>query len=251
MTKISLRSNDRFKDFLSESPDQRHLEISGSRLPTREQVLLCFLANYKKVKEVQPPVERPMLEAAKPTVEAILIHYKKARIQAKSARNLEKAVEKLYEELKYSNYYPNNKKSIEFKDNLLKTMPCWPRSCLCEMENNLKKMRVESDMAALKEDIAFFKSMMTDRTATYGGFDKVNRENTRKRARGSSSSSKAADTVSPPNSFAVCNQVEIDSEIVDDNDEEWEAPSAKSRHRRAYKTGLTLHVPPVFSVQLS
>ena len=45
----SLRGDDIAAQILGESPGYQHLKLTGSRLPTYNQVLLCLLANTNKL----------------------------------------------------------------------------------------------------------------------------------------------------------------------------------------------------------
>ena len=157
----NLRNHDQYSDILSMSVGIEHLKISGCKLPTYEQVLLCFLAHLKNAKE-NSLQSRPKLLAAKAAVAEALIHYKKARIAVKSQRNLCKDVEKLFEELQEISWHSRRTKKKElFKIKLLKTMPFWPRNCLEKMENDLTKKRTQVEKKTLQEDILFLKSMFT------------------------------------------------------------------------------------------
>ena len=110
MTLRELRSSNKFKNILSQSPSDEHLQIKGSKLPTHEQVLLCFLANLKKLKDEKSKVTRVKWEAAKKVVAQVLIHYNKAGIKTKDEKNMAKIIEQLYADFQYVLYHPGPKK---------------------------------------------------------------------------------------------------------------------------------------------
>ena len=87
---MKTRLNDPCLEFLSVSPGPEHLVITGCRLPTYEQVLLCFLANVQKESSSKDlknvPVKR---KAASSTALEALVHYDKSKVFHRLIQNVE------------------------------------------------------------------------------------------------------------------------------------------------------------------
>ena len=73
-----------------------------------------------------------------------------------------------------------NPNVIKFREKLSKTMPFWPGDVIKKIEL-LKTGKVEVEKIAIDKDIAFLKSMITDRTAQYSNQDKTTTSIIRKR----------------------------------------------------------------------
>ena len=71
------RQEDTRLDILLETPGPQHLCINGTRLPTYNQVHLCFLAHCEKLQSSTAKVYAPSLNAV---IEQVSLHYCKANI---------------------------------------------------------------------------------------------------------------------------------------------------------------------------
>lgn len=155
--------------------------ISGKKLPSNLQTLRCFMANYndevKTEKRMHPPAMR---SAAKATLETVRAHFQKASVPMQEDKNCIRIILDLYK------YYVTKIRSInktrrdtptalkkvqEFKKGLSKTIPLWPRNARTLIGNSPHPAAVRDRNIA--EDLAFFNSMLTDRTKSYGGADSI------------------------------------------------------------------------------
>ena len=241
MANVKLRSDDKYSGLLSESPGDKHLKIAGCRLPTFEQVLLCFLANLVLIKETTINVVRPRLEAAKAAVAEVLVHYRKARIPTKDDKSMARQVEQLFDELR-NTYRQKDEKKEAFKTKLKTTMPFWPRNCIQTMEKSYTLKRNETEKAAWSEDLEFLKSMMGDRKATYSSFDKVSAKNFKR---------KLEKVVTEKKEEKKPHLERADQTLPqhkdNDHDQDWiPSTSGAALHRRNIKTGVTIHLAPDF-----
>ena len=69
------------------SPGQSYLSITGARLPTYLQVLLCYKSVFEKLKAETKGTKRNLswkTEALQTVYEEVTYHYKKASIEVKS-----------------------------------------------------------------------------------------------------------------------------------------------------------------------
>ena len=139
---------------LGSTPTEDDLSITGAKLPTVRQVLMCFLASHASPMTVRA--------AAKATVVKVLPFYDKARIPTLNPVKMEEEVLKLHTEMKnllkidhqHRETEKNKTKFNDFKQKLEKTMKFWPRDAL-------ERIKTE-------EDKKFLHSMMTDRVANMG-----------------------------------------------------------------------------------
>lgn len=140
------------------TPDDK--QITGSRLPTVKQVLLCFLAHHAEAGVT-------IRDAANATVETVQPFYSRARVPTLLSHKMAEEIEKLFKEMKGlikinrdSRDKGKNKVRIDsFKDKLGTTMKFWPRDALTRISN--------------EEDKLFLLSMMGDREACMAEEDKV------------------------------------------------------------------------------
>ena len=79
---MATRNSDTRLDILLESPGSEHLRISGTRLPTYNQVLLCYLAYCEKFRNEDSTknakIYAPSLNAV---MEQVSLHYCKDNIK--------------------------------------------------------------------------------------------------------------------------------------------------------------------------
>ena len=171
---MATRQADTRLDILLETPGPQHLCISGTRLPTYNQVLLCFLAHCEKFQSSTAKVYAPSLNAV---IEQVSLHYCKANIKILDKASCWTKIKKLHEEYLTLQKLPlgkraNHSKVKAFKVKLQQTMPFWHRKIIEHMEES-KKGKSQVEQTAIDEDIVFMKSMMTDRAAQYSVCDKI------------------------------------------------------------------------------
>ena len=79
---MATRSSDSRLQILNETPGEQHLHIPGSRLPTYNQVLLCYIAHRDKLRLEESSKMQPVKKLAiKSTINEISLHYNKANIR--------------------------------------------------------------------------------------------------------------------------------------------------------------------------
>ena len=236
MASYGLRSSSKLTDILSESPSEQHLEIVGSKLPTYEQTLLCFLANLNRLKSQKHKIPRIRWEAAKAAVSQVLVHYYKAGIPAKNEKSMAKIIEKLYDDFQYVMYHTGPKRD-SFKKRLQATMPFWPTTVIQDMEKAIKTKRTKREKQKITTDLQFLKSMMANREATYGSKDRT---------------AKTFQKSLPTNSVQLVDEIETETNYVSDNSDDnvpvFNTPSTSNviPHRRLVKTGTTIHLKADF-----
>ena len=129
---MSTRSSNKVLAVLSESPGPQHLKITGAKLPTYEQVLLCILAHKN---HVEPPHRRKGITAAtNAAAKEIILQYTKANIKTVSEARLCYKLKSLFRDYNNVQALPKNRtKSIIktlFKEKLKKTYPAWPQDII-------------------------------------------------------------------------------------------------------------------------
>lgn len=209
--------------------------ITGSRLPTARQVLLCFLAYHD-----DPGCTKR--EAANSTVQKVLVFYNKARIPTIKENKLSDEVLKLFDLMQEMLKTPIvrrerdsfKQKLQKFKETLAQTMKCWPQNVMERIKN--------------EEDRAFLRSMMTDRIATMGVVDGILSSTERKKT-----DRKAAEEERQRNELErqeAENEVHLDIDHdTEDEDTRVEDPTIpettpKRSHKRVVKTGTAAFFKP-------
>ena len=130
---MGTRSCDKRQSILTETPGFQHLEIHGNRLPTYQQVLLCYLSHIEKSRlenTAQRNVKLSRISANCVVIE-VLKHYEKAHIIAIQTHKMAEHIESLHTEFgKLMKLNPErrirNPKVQLFKEKLNKPMPFWP-----------------------------------------------------------------------------------------------------------------------------
>ena len=206
--------------------------ITGSRLPTAHQDLLCFLAHHQTASSKR--------EAANKTVETVKHFYNRARIPTLLDHKMAEEVEKLFDDMKIIKIQPKDRTSgkpkqrvDEFKSRLQTTMKFWPRNA---MENICNE-----------EDKKFLQSMMTDRLATMSGIDVKLSETERKVKERKEKELKRIAIQKESKMDTSCSNATLSDS--DDEEEAKEVPDplyscAKRSHKRCVKTGVTVFIPP-------
>ena len=78
---MATRCKDSKLDILPESPGEHHLKITGSKLPTYNQVLLCYLAKVNELRLADSSKNTKLSYSAGTYVASeVLKHYEKAHI---------------------------------------------------------------------------------------------------------------------------------------------------------------------------
>ena len=222
---MATRSTDSRLSILLESPGPEHLSIKGTRLPTHNQVLLCYLSHIEKFRsEDNTRQNNCSVPSARATFEQVKIHYLKANIEMLSSSKI-----------------TSHPKIKEFKEKLHQSMPFWHKNIIQQMEQS-KRDKLTVEKVAIVEDISFMKSMMSNREAHYSGCDKVtssviNRRQLKSKqeeTRVLNEKKRKSDQFLANTDFYECEE-ETDSDFL---------PIAPSRsHKRIVKTGTNLHVP--------
>ena len=103
---METRINDQYiRMLLGTIPSPENLSITGSKLPSKRQVLLCFLSNLK---------ENGRESALSTTIDNVEKHYNRANIPTKIGRNnLGKIITEHYEEFNSLIKYNENRRTLE------------------------------------------------------------------------------------------------------------------------------------------
>ena len=119
--------------------DDKH--ILGNKLPTKEQVLRCFLYYFKDGNGDDKQ------KSALKVYEQVLPHYEKGGVLIKSDRTCKKNILTLYERYEKIRKIPKDRRDTdyglnklrEFQDDLHYTMPLWHENALNECNNEEDK----------------------------------------------------------------------------------------------------------------
>ena len=224
---------------LDTTPCELDKNITGSRLPTCHQVLLCFLAHCTDD-------DKNLRGAAKKTITKVIPFYERARVPHITTCKMEEEVLKLHQTMRSILKINHNRREGEsfkqklssFKDTLESTMKFWPRSAMNTMTN--------------EEDKAFLQSMMSDRVATMGSVDgdlsatekKVMRRNLEQEARENLEKSRVQDEQVAGRSASelhrlIGDEEESEAEQEGNEDTYTEGQTPRRKHRRELKTGTS------------
>ena len=159
---MSTRGKNKFLQVLPASPGPEHLTISGSKLPSCEQVLLFMLSHKKNLSKSCRGKSKVIREACKAAMEQIHEHYDNARIKTVSDSSICRRIENLYHEFVSVRRLPRKRTKSKirntFQKKLSTTFPAWPMDILDQMEVSKKgKNKVERE--AIEEDKQFVISM--------------------------------------------------------------------------------------------
>ena len=138
--------------------------ITGSRLPTFKQILICFIYH------LQVGENNTTYSAARKVYELTIPFYLKGGIPMLADKTCCQKIEKLWQENRKLRKIPETKRSLpsvlvkleEYKKDIDKTFSLWN----AKAESLVKNV----------DDLKFLQSMKTDRAATFGGFDQVLKE---------------------------------------------------------------------------
>ena len=143
-----------FQCLYGKSPGPSCLKITGCRLPTYLQVLLCLESNRKKKLIAEKKGTKYnyswKYEAIKLVYEEVTVHYKKSGIDLKKFTGFQYDLDKLLDHHK-SLVKGNKGKGID----LDKTMPLWPknteRTIKKKLENLLKTIGMKSENSLMEK----------------------------------------------------------------------------------------------------
>ena len=137
---MAIRSADKRLSLLQQTPEQEHRDISGCKLPTFKQILLCFLAHLDTVKDTLRIAQAAKRSAARIVREKVIFHYRNAGIDYISKmRKCDKILELHTEYINIRKLPAARLKSHcyllkKFNDKLDKTMPFWPKNIILKMK---------------------------------------------------------------------------------------------------------------------
>ena len=224
---------------LQTMPTEDDRTITGCRLPTTRQVLLCFLA-YHDSKNNKSTIR----DAANAAVDAVLPFYERARVPHINSWKMAERIEKLFHSMLPLLKIPiarrttdtSQKRITEFKENLNTTMKFWPGNALDVMTN--------------ESDKQFLASMMTDRVATMGSTDSVLSEKEKRIAvRRNAEEERILREQQRKGELETAHaghsmQEEEATDVVEDNnDQTYVQDTPKRSHKRVIKTGTTAFWP--------
>ena len=249
---MATRSSNSCHHILNETYGEQHLNITGTRLPTKRQVLLCYLANSDKMRNEDISNTEPVLKLAiQPVIDEISLHYRKANIQMVHERTVARKITALHNEYVTLRKIPpkkrlNNPKVNAFLKKIKLTMPLWPEDIFKIMENQ-KKGKVEVEKLAIDEDMAFLRSMISDRIAHYSNQDKKTTSVIRKR---SDRKKQVLNMHKKHNNIRIDENDHTELSVSDDedfSDHEFNpilTTTPVRSHKRTVKTGTTITIPP-------
>lgn len=236
----------RYKDpryfLLETTPAAKDKIITGCRLPTRRQVLLCFIAHKEELRKNDTTNSKKVLrDAANATTTLVLPFYEKARIPSLLPNKISQEILKYYDEFKKllkinvcERKTPGKQleKIMTFKNQMHETMKLWPRDALSRIKN--------------EEDRAFLMSMQSDRKATMSGVDKnlAEMEQRREKRELEEENRRKRESNESQDRFATVSADSHSTEESDeDEDENHDIEIAKPSHKRCKKTGDQIHIP--------
>ena len=212
-------------------------EITGVRLPTCRQVLRSFLYHFEEEKSCDKKFKR---QCAKTVVDKVCVFYKKANIPTvcdnaciNKVLQLNEEKEKLFKIPKKKRESANAIQRVTFfNENLDKTFVLWPKDAKELIDN--------------AEDKLFLISMMTDRCASFGSFDKkkLQREN-KKEARTTAELSRKKKWEAERNTNTCVTAPISPSDSDSENEDQFvlHKPSRKRSHHRHSKKGTQAFIP--------
>ena len=137
---MAIRSAAKRLSLLQQTPEQEHRDISGCKLPTFKQILLCFLAHLDTVKDTFRIAQAAKRSAARIVREKVIFHYRNARIDYISNKRMWDKILELHTEFTNIRKLPADRLKShchllkKFNDKLDKTMPLWPRNIILKMK---------------------------------------------------------------------------------------------------------------------
>ena len=238
--------HDAYQRLYGKSAGPCYLKITGCRLPTYLQVLLCYESNRKKVIPERKGIKYNYswkYEAVKLVYEEVKIHYKKSGIDMKKFTSFQYDLNKLLDHHKSLVKGSSKGKGID----LDKTMPLWPRNTEKIMKKKLEEPFLsKQEKNVIKSDLMYLQSMKTDRVASYSTLDKAHISRIEKRKL------KEGKIISQPSCPSVITSEEDSETPLDDpcssdlNVASFTELPNKRPHKRVVKTGASLFLPADF-----
>lgn len=230
------------------------MSITGKRLPTYKQVLLCLLSHLEKCRREDASRNEPLLrECSNIVLSEVLVHYRCAHVPTVSEKRMREKIEGLYSEYRSCMKVGTKARStrdqvLKFQGNFDKTMPFWSKDVLEIMEMS-KRGKSASEKQAIQEDIQFLLSMMSDRIAQYTCLDDSfnkrteQREERKEREKQSCLKRKHEESIRREEERKTIGEKEM-SEWLDGVafDEPMAEPSPKVPHVRSVKTGTYVFI---------
>ena len=209
---------------LGTTPSDTDKEITGTRLPTSQQVLLCFLAHHAD-RDVT------IRTAANLTSDQVLPFYHKARIPVIAATKVAGKVIELFNEMKGLLKKKEEEKIKAFKEKLPRTMKFWPRDA---------KKRI-----TIQEDLDFLLSMESvNREASMGVTDAL-LATTERKVEGRKTSAEERERIERERKASANAVVVHEDEPEDEEPNVPYTPVTPTRsHKRSVKTGSPAFWPP-------
>ena len=175
MSLKSTRKHDVALNLIGESVDLvKHIVIASKCLPTNKDVLLCLLANKRKLQDVEgrKKCHATTHQAVVAAYKQVQQHYEKAAIPMMSESGVLKKISDLHDRFNSVRKKRSEKSVCCFRTFLEQTLKVWEKG-LEEKYKNLINKQVISDQRrqVLQEDLNFLENMEGDRTASYGGKD--------------------------------------------------------------------------------
>ena len=138
MSTRKTRADDTVLKLLGESLDvERHIELTGNRLPNNKTVLLSLLAHRAKLNQ-EHPNRKVDYKSEVEVYSKLQVHYRKANIPVISRGGVFGKLDKLLAR------FDNNKRSIkrgnfgQFQDMLTETFKVWPNNVFEKLEIKLR-----------------------------------------------------------------------------------------------------------------
>lgn len=211
-------------------------EITGARLPTCNQVLRCLMWHIQE----GASTHRSRWESAKLVLIKVAAFYTKANIPMISERKACERMINLLDDNAKVRAIPIKRRTTatslervkETEKKMTKTFQLWPASAEQEIKN--------------PEDLAFLQSMKSDRSATFGPFDKVlSQKVQRRQTREQSEAQRREKMLKEMETSTACRSSITDYEGSSDEGNagpSTSTPQTRSHHRTSY-TGTAAFIP--------
>ena len=250
---MATRAKDPKLDILLESPGEEHLNITGSKLPSYNQVLLCYLAKLNQLRNEDSSKNTKLTwTAGKFVTSKVLIHYEKAHIPTIKENTLTRKIISFHEKeylkcVKISKNCRSNNSQIEsFREKLSKTMPFYPTN-VEDLMNDQKRGKNEKERQMIDEDIAFLRNMMSERSFTYSRQDMTcSILEARRNEKAAKASARIEKEEKRKKEALTDNTYMNEPSELDSSDSEFIPMSdqtPKRSHRRNVKVGTPAHIP--------
>ena len=250
---MATRGKDSRLDILETSPGEEHLNIKGSKLPTYNQVLLCYLSKLNQLRQEDSCKNSKLSwDAGQHVASEVLKHYEKAHIPIIQNRSVISKIIKFHDNdyskcVKIPRDRRNNSPQIAaFRETLRKTMPFFPSNAEDIMTQN-KRFKSEEERLIIDEDVLFLKNMKFERTFTYTSQDMTYAELEAKRMDKEKQACARVEQEQIRKNASMLKNVDVasaaESDISDTEYSPQKDQRPKRRHRRSVKVGTTATIP--------